>query len=82
MSGMGVALKYIKGDLKSINQLVARLEQDARQPRRAMEADRPADVKTRERTKGAAKVVQAKHGDGCTVHNRFKTDRRPRPVSA
>ena len=34
---------------------VARLEQDARQPRLAMEADGPADTETPERTEGAAK---------------------------
>ena len=45
-----------------MNQLVARLEQDTRQPRLAMEEDGPADTKTRERTEGAAKAVQAKHG--------------------
>ena len=39
------------------------LEQDARQPRLAMEADGPAGTKTRERTEGAATAVQAMHGD-------------------
>ena len=63
----GEALKEIKEDLRSINQRVARLEQDARQPRLAMEADGPADKKTRKRTEGAAKAVQAKHGDRCTA---------------
>ena len=38
-------------------------EQDARQPRRAMEADGPANTKTCERTEGAATAVQAMHGD-------------------
>ena len=50
-----------------MNQRVARLEQIARQPRLAMEADGPADPKTRERTEGAAKAVQAKHRDSCTA---------------
>ena len=50
-----------------MNQHVARLDQDARQPRLAMEADGPADTKTRKRTEGAAKAVQAKHGDSCTA---------------
>ena len=45
------------------DQRVASLEQDARQARLAMEADGNADAKTRERTKGAAKAVQAMHGD-------------------
>ena len=53
----------VKGDLQNMNQRVARLEQDARQPRVVMESDGPADTKTRERTEGAAKAVQAKHGN-------------------
>ena len=32
-----------------------------------MEADGPADTKTRERTEGAATAVQAMHGDSCTT---------------
>ena len=32
-----------------------------------METDGPADTKTRERTEGAAKAVQAKHGESCTA---------------
>ena len=32
-----------------------------------MEADGPANTKTRERTEGAVKPVQAKHGDSCTA---------------
>ena len=44
----------------------ASLEQDARQPRPAMEADGPVNTKTRERTEGAATAVQAMHGDSCT----------------
>ena len=46
-----------------LEQHLPSLEQEARQPRLAMEADEPADTKTRERTQGAAKVVQAMHGD-------------------
>ena len=33
-----------------------------------MEADVPSDTKTRERNEGAAALVQAKHGDGCSVN--------------
>ena len=51
------ALKEIKEGLRSMEQRVARLEQDARQPRLAMEADGPADTKIRERTEVAAKAV-------------------------
>ena len=50
-----------------MNQRVARLEQDARQPRLSMEADGPTGTKTLERTEGAAKSVQVKHGDSCTA---------------
>ena len=32
-----------------------------------MEADVSADMKTRERTEGAATAVQAEHGDRCTA---------------
>ena len=32
-----------------------------------MEADGPANIKTRERTEGAAIAVQAMHGDSCTT---------------
>ena len=50
-------------NLKRANQRVVSHEQDARQPRLAMEADVKADKKTRERTEGAATAVQAMHGD-------------------
>ena len=54
------------------SQREASLEHDARQPRFAMEAYRPADTKTRdtktcELTEGAATVVQAMHGDSYTA---------------
>ena len=54
-------------DWRSMDQRLTRLEHDARQPRLAMEADRPANTKTRERTEGAATVAQAKHGDSCSA---------------
>ena len=63
----GEALKEIKEGSRSMNERVARLEQDARQPHLAMEADGPTDTKTREHTEGAAKAVQAKHRDSCTA---------------
>ena len=44
-------------------QHTANLEHEARQPRLTMEADGPANTKTRERTEGAATAVQAVHGD-------------------
>ena len=58
---------------RGTNQRVASPEQDARQPRPAMEADGQADTKTHERTEGAAKAVQAMHGDGCSA-NRVDAD--------
>ena len=51
-------------DVKRLfEQFSARLEQDARQRRYAMEADETANTKTRERTEGAATAVQAMRGD-------------------
>ena len=46
---------------------MTRLEHGARQSRLAMEADGPANTKTRECTEGAATAVQAMHGDSCTA---------------
>ena len=61
-------------------QQLASQEQDARQPRLAMEAEGPANNKTRERTEGAATAVQAMRGDSCTtaqnVHDGPKTSIR------
>ena len=65
---MGEAFGEFREDLRSIDQRLASLEQDARQPRLAMEADVPAGKKTRERTEGAATAVQAKHGDSCSAN--------------
>ena len=47
-----------------IDEHVRSLEHGARQPRLAMEADGPADTKTRERTEGATTTVQAMRGNG------------------
>ena len=52
---------------KYVMQELASQAQDARQPRLAIEADGPANMKTRERTEGAALAVQAMHGDSCTA---------------
>ena len=54
---------------RGTSQREASLEHDARQLRPAMEADGPADTKTRERTEGAATTVQTMHGDSCTAQN-------------
>ena len=61
------ASKEIKEDSRSMGQHLICLEHDARQPRLAMVADGQVNTKTRERTEGAAKAVQAKHGDSCTA---------------
>ena len=59
--------------MRRLEQYLAGLEQDARQPRLAMVADGQADTKTRERTEGAATAVQAMHGDSCSA-NRIGPD--------
>ena len=50
-----------------LEQHLTGLEQDARQPRLVMEAERHANTKTRERTEGIATAVQAMHGDSCSA---------------
>ena len=60
---MGEAFKEVKEDLRRIDQRLASLEHNTRQPRLAMDTDVPADEKTRERTEGATTAVQAMHGD-------------------
>ena len=50
-------------DLRKMDQCFTNLEQGTRQPRLAMEADVPAEEKTRKRTKGAARAAQTMHGD-------------------
>ena len=55
------------GDDRGTDQLEASQEQDARQPRLAMEADGPANTKTHERTEGGATAVQAMPGDSCSA---------------
>ena len=52
---------------RSMDQRLAGLEPDARQPCLVMVTDGQAKTKTRERTEGAAKAVQAKHGDSCSA---------------
>ena len=58
---MGEVFGEIKEDLRRIKQRVASLEQDARQPCLAIEADVPADKKT------PAIAAQAKHGGSCSA---------------
>ena len=63
-------LKKLSDEMRVMSQRVSSLEQDARQPRLAMEADGQAKTNTRERTEGAATAGQAKHG-----YNSCSTDR-------
>ena len=60
-------LGEISDETRVMDQHVTSLEHGARQPRLAMEADGPANTKTRERTEGAAIAVQAMHEDSCTT---------------
>ena len=60
-------LKKLSDEMKRMDQRLASLEQDARQPRLAMEVDGPADIKTRERTEDTTPAVQAMHGDSCST---------------
>ena len=50
-------------DGRNMDQRSTRLEPDARQLRLVIKADGQVNTKTRERTEGAATVVQPKHGD-------------------
>ena len=55
---------HTKDGIKRLfEQFSASLEQDARQPRLAMEADGPANTKTRERMVGAATAIQPMRED-------------------
>ena len=53
---------------RGANQRVASLEQDARQPRLAIEVDVKEDKKTRERTEGATIAVQEMHGNNFSAN--------------
>ena len=59
--------KLMDNITRLLDQYVASLEHDAWQPRLAMEADGPANIKTHERTEGATTAVQAMHGDSCSA---------------
>ena len=54
-------------------------EQDSRQPRFAMEADGPANMKTRERTEGVATAVKAMFGDSFSAR---RIEPSPKTTSA
>ena len=58
--------------MRRLEQHLLSQEHEARQPRLAMEADGPANIKTQERTEGAAKAVQAMHGDSCTAEQKVQ----------
>ena len=54
-------------EMRATKQRSSSLEQDARQPRLAMEAPVTADKKTHERTEGTATAIQARHEDSCSA---------------
>ena len=56
-------MDVLADEMRGTRRRLADLEQDARHPRLAMEADGPSDAKTLELMEGAAKAVQAMHGD-------------------
>ena len=60
-------MNELSDGMRRLDQRLAIIEQNVRQPRLAMEADVSADEKTRERTEGAATAVQAMHGDSFTA---------------
>ena len=60
-------LDELANEMGATRQRLARLEQDARQPRPAMETDVPSDTKTQKRMEDAV-AVQAKHGDSCSAN--------------
>ena len=64
----GEILGELKKDLRSMDQRLAGLEPDARQPRLAMVADGQANTKTRKFTEGVIKAVQGMHGDGFSAN--------------
>ena len=60
-------VKFMDDITRFFYQHAASLENEARQPRLAMEENGPANTKTRERTEGAATAVQAMHGDSFSI---------------
>ena len=60
-------LDEISDEMRKMDEHVTRLEDGARQPCLAMQADGQANTKTRERTEGAATAIQAMRGDGFSV---------------
>ena len=67
-------------EIRSLDQRLTSLEQDARQSRLAMETDGPADTKTRKRTEGAPTTVQVMHGDSFSA-NRDDADPKINSIS-
>ena len=59
-------LDELTKEMRATDRRLAGLEQDARQPRLATEADVATDKKTRKRAEDAA-ADQTKHGDSCSV---------------
>ena len=68
MKGHLDKINVLADEMRGTRQRLASLEQDSRQPRLAMEVDGPSGTKTRERTEGAAKAIQAMHGDSFSAN--------------
>ena len=63
-------LDAISYEMGKMDEHITRLEHGAPQPRLAMEADGPADTKTRERMEGTAIAVQAMRWDSYTAEQK------------
>ena len=61
-------MDVLADEMRGTRQHLVGLKQDARQPRLVMEANRPSDTKTRKHAEGAAKAVQAMHGDSFSAN--------------
>ena len=66
-------LEKLAEKMRTTDQFLVSLEQNARQPHLALEAHGPADRKTLECTEGVAKAGQVMHGDSCST-NRVNPD--------
>ena len=66
-------LDELADEMRGIRQRETSLEQNTRQPRLAMGANRPAYTNTRERANGAARTVKAMYADSFSV-NRVDPD--------
>ena len=78
---MRAEIKEFKEDLRSMDQRLAGLKQDARQPRLVMKADGSSDTTTCERTESATKQFKRRMGIAFLPTGSIPT-RYVRPISA